>query len=164
MSEPPKVLPDPVDNLVLNAIVDLHLDDSANTINDQSLLAGLPGTDVSADAVNESVEIFEAERRITRQKMLGGNWFITDVSSRTLLEALAARGVDIKELQMRLLTGIVNSPRQAITSFEEQPKAVTRALFDTLETRGLIKTQTMMSGHVFIHNVAAEATRIVRRS
>lgn len=163
-AELPQVLPDPVDNIVLNAIIDLHLDDSANTISDQSLLERLVGTDVSAGAMNESVEIFEAERRIKRQKMLGGNWFITDVKSRTLLPALSARGMDVAGLQMRLLAGIVNNPQEAITSFESQPRAVTDALIDSLESRGLIKTQRMMSGHVFIHNVSAEATRMVRRS
>lgn len=163
-AELPRVLPDPVDNIVFNAIIDLHLDDSANTISDKSLLERLSGTDVSADAMNESVEIFESERRITRQRMMGGNWFITDVKSRTLLPALSARGVDIEGLQTRLLTAIVNNPQQAITAFEDQPQVVTRALLDSFESRGLIKTQKMMSGHVFIHNVSAEATRIVRRS
>lgn len=160
----PAVLPDPVDNIVFNAIIDLHLDDSAGTISDQSLLERLAGTDVSTDAMNESVEIFEADRRVTRQKMLGGNWFITDVKSRALLPALSARGLDINGLQVRLLTAIVNNPRQAITSFEDQPRVVTRALLDSLESRGYIKTQKMMSGHVFVHDVSAEATRLVRRS
>lgn len=43
-----QLLPDPVDNMVLNAIIDLHLYDSADTISDQSLLERLVATDVSA--------------------------------------------------------------------------------------------------------------------
>ncbi|TQS88606.1 toll/interleukin-1 receptor domain-containing protein [Arthrobacter sp. TS-15] len=162
----PKVVPDAVDNIVLNAIIDLHLDSGVSTISDHDLLERLAGTDVSEDAMNESVEIFESERRLKRQKMLGGNWFITEVKSRTLLSALSARGVDVSGLQKRLLASIVNSPQQAITvtSFEDQPEAVTEALLDSLESRGLFKTQKAMSGHVFVHSVSAEATRMVRRS
>ena len=160
----PPVLPDPVDNIVFNAIVDLYLDDSAGTISDKSLLERLAGTDVSADAMNESVEILDAEGRIERQKMLGGNWFIMNVRSRALLQALSVGGLDITGLQMRLLAAIVNNPQQTISTFEGQSQEVTWALLDSFESRGLIKTQRMMSGHVLVHNVSAEATRIVRRS
>ncbi|MCM0614431.1 toll/interleukin-1 receptor domain-containing protein [Paenarthrobacter sp. TYUT067] len=160
----PKVLPDPVDNVVLNAIIDLHLDDSTGMIDDHTLLSCLAGTGVSAEAMNESVEIFESERRITRQKAVSGNWFITGVSSRTLLPALTARGVGVQGLQMRMLTEIVNKPQQTFLSFEDQPRVVTRALLESLEAQGFIKTQSAVSGHVFIVDVSAAATRTVRRA
>ncbi len=54
--------------------------------------------------------------------MLGGNWFILNVRSRALLQALSVRGLDITGLQMRLLAAIVNNPQQSITSFEGQPQ------------------------------------------
>ncbi|MCC9175843.1 toll/interleukin-1 receptor domain-containing protein [Arthrobacter sp. zg-Y179] len=160
----PRVLPDPIDNIVFNAIIDLHLHDSATAISDRSLLQRIDETEVSADAMNESVEIFESEGRLERQKMLSGNWFITRIATSSLLAALASRGLDVKGLQMRLLAAIVNNPRQAITSFEDESQVVTRALIDSLESQGLVKTQMVLSGQVHIVGVSAEATRRVRRA
>ncbi|MFF3039189.1 toll/interleukin-1 receptor domain-containing protein [Arthrobacter citreus] len=160
----PRVLPDPIDNIVFNSIIDLYLDDSIGVISDQSLLERIGESDVSADAMNESVEIFEAEGRIKCQKMLSGNWFITEVGNAALLTALGARGLDVKGLQMRLLAAVVNNPRHALTTFEGQSRVVTRALVDSLESQALIKTQRVLSGQILIVGVSAEATRIVRRT
>jgi hypothetical protein len=163
-TELPRVLPDPIDNIVFNAIIDLHLINTTNTISDQSLMERLSGTDIPAEAMSESVEILEAEGRIQRQKMLADNWFITKVACEALLTALSVRGVDSKGLQMRLLASIVNNPQQGLASFEGQPQVVTRALVDSLEARGLIKTQRTLGGKIFFYGVSAGATRLVRRS
>lgn len=153
-----------MDNTVFNAIVDLYLEDDGKMIDRDSLVQHLERKELTIDAITESVEIFEADGRISLQRTLGGTWWIKDMPHRTLLEASSARAMDIPAMQSRLLTEFVNNPRQAIRTFEDQPRIITRAIVNDFASRGLIKIQGAFSGEILILGVSASAVRMVRRS
>lgn len=159
----PRLLPDPVDNVVFNAIIDLILDESAGTISKGSLSELLAPMGISTDAVEESVEILASKGEIRIQKLLSGSWFMKDVPADSLLRGLEARGTDIAGLKLRLLASVVNDPAKSYRTFEGQPRAVTDALLASLEKRGLISCIRVLSGEILIGQVTAEATRLVRR-
>jgi len=159
----PRLLPDPVDNVVFNTIIDLTLDESMGTITREQLSELLAPMGISTEALGESVEILTSKGQLHIQKVLSGDWFITDVPADSLLRALEARGTDIAGLKFRLLAAVVNDSAKSYRTFEGQPRAVTNALLTSLEQRGLISCIRVLGGEIFISGVTAEATRLVRR-
>lgn len=159
----PEVLPDAVDNVVFNAIIDLTLDESAGTITRESLAEAVAKFGVSSDALEESVAILELKGHIQVRRALNGNWFLGGVTPASFLRALEVRGTDIKGLQFRLLAAIVNDSTKSYRIFEDQPRVVTDGLLHSLEARKLISCSRVLGGDIFIQGVSAEATRIVRR-
>lgn len=159
----PEVLPDAVDNVVFNAIIDLTLDESAGTITRESLSDAVARLGVSSDALEESLAILESKGHLQVKRALNGNWFLGGVTPASFLHALEVRGTDIRGLQVRLLAAILNDSTKSYRTFEDQPRVVTDGLLHSLEARNLISCLRVLSGDIFVRAVSAEATRIVRR-
>ena len=152
--------PNRVDNVVLNAIVDHHLDPLLGRLNNETMAEKVAPYDVSPEVLNESVSILAERGDIKLQRLSGGAWFVMGVPDHTLLSSLQARGVDVGGIEKRLLASLVNNPGQRISGFEDADPELVFALMRSFEAQGLVKGTKILGGPVVVHSVSAAASRV----
>jgi hypothetical protein len=157
------LMPDPVDNIVLNVIIDHHLNPLLGRLNNETTAEKVIPYDISVEALNESVSILADRGDIKLQRVSGGAWFVTGVPDHSLLNALHARGADVRGIEKRLLASIVNNPMQQVSGFEDAHPELLFALLRSFEAKGLVKGIKIMGGPFIIQSVSATASRYIRQ-
>lgn len=157
------LMPDPVDNIVLNVIIDHHLNPLLGWLNNESMAEKVIPYDISVEALNESVSILADRGGIKLQRVSGGAWFVIGVPDHSLINAIKARGVDVPGIEKRLLASIVNNPTQKVSGFEDAHPELVFALLRSFEAKGLVKGIKIMGGPVIIQFVSATASRYIRQ-
>jgi len=152
---------DPVDNVVLNLIIDHHLKPT-EPLNSETMAKKAAAFDISQEALDESISVLAEQGKISVQHYLGGGWRLAELPDYTLIAAMQDRGVDVPALRQRLLLSIVNNPVQNISGFEDAEPELIFALLRSFQTHGLVKGMKIMGGPFVIQWVSASAARHVR--
>ena len=153
--------PDPVDNIVLNLLIDQNLA-TTGPVNSETISLRSSELDLTAEAVNESVAVL-ADRGVIRiHRIQGGAWILDRIPDHTLLEAWEKRGTDVKGLERRLLACIVNNPYQDVGDFEGAAPELVAAILRSFQARGLVHGNQVMGGKFIILSVSPAAARLVR--
>ncbi|SIT72478.1 toll/interleukin-1 receptor domain-containing protein [Microbacterium sp. RU33B] len=130
----PKMLPNPVDDAVLNAAADLILERGAGGFGATQLLERLSDLDLSTALVEEAIASLAEQGLVEVSRSFGGST-IMRFRAQTWLALLKARGVDVNALLDQLLALLVNTNQTR--GFDEDRETV-HALVTVLEYDGLI--------------------------
>ncbi len=133
----PRLLADPVDDLVFEAIVDMTLNGSSTLYRAEYLLPELDAHDLELEQVQESLESLRDQGIIETFDTAGGTSFVKQVSGRHWLRAMKARGLDVEGKRMELLVHVANY--QGTVGFETVDPTTRRALIDDLRASGYIE-------------------------
>lgn len=160
----PRLSPDPTDNVVLNAIVDLSIDPKSGVITSDALAAKVSAYGISREHLEESAGVLSEAGHVTLQRTMGrGAWFVTKLRDATLLDVLTARGVDVQGIERRLLLSLVNNPHQRILTFEDAEPVMVAAILRTFVARGLVTGIETMGGGMVVSSVSPKARRVARQ-
>jgi len=140
----PTLLPNPVDDAVMNATVDMILESGAGSVGSTQLLERLPELDLTNELVEEAISSLAEQSLVEVSRSFGGTT-ITRLRPRVWLAVLGKRGVDIDELQDKLLTHFVN--HGSSDGFDETDRETLHALVSVLESERLIgRVTTTLNG------------------
>jgi hypothetical protein len=156
----PRLMTDPVDDLVFSAIVDHQLDNAAQMIRGESLLPALREHDINVEQIQESLESLRDLGVIETLDTFGGTSFVQKVKGRHWLRAMAARGVDVETTRMDLLVHLAN--HQQTAGFSQTDPTTLEALVDDLRYSGHIeKPLWTMGGNAHV-DVTVAGRRLAR--
>jgi hypothetical protein len=153
--------PVPIDNLVLNLIIDQYLNLSGR-INPESLSIKARELNISDPALNESVAVLADAGLIKIHRLQGGAWMLDRIPDLTLLRAWKERGTDVEGLERRLLASIVNNPYEDVGDFEGADPSLIAATLRSFQSRGLVQGHQVIGGKFIIMSVSPTAARLVR--
>lgn len=140
----PKLLPNPVDDAVMNATVDMILENGAGSADSVQLLERLADLDLSHELVEEAISSLAEQRLVEVSRSFGGTT-ITRLRPRVWLAVLRKRGIDVDGLHDELLTHFVNHGSSG--GFDETDRETLHALVSVLEMERLIgRVTTTLDG------------------
>ncbi|GGM53938.1 toll/interleukin-1 receptor domain-containing protein [Microbacterium saperdae] len=140
----PKLLPNPVDDAVMNATVDMILENGAGSVGSRQLLERLADLDLSHELVEEAISSLADQRLVEVSRSFGGTT-ITRLRPRVWLAVLRKRGIDVDGLHDELLTHFVNHGSSG--GFDETDRETLHALVSVLEMERLIgRVTTTLDG------------------
>jgi hypothetical protein len=149
----------PEDSMVLNAYVELTLDEPNFAVSQERLHERLVGSGMSPAQIDESVKALEEDGTFQVNYYLGGNYVIAHVNPIDWLSVMEQRGVDIEIVFREVLASAVNlGTLQREQHTDEQTFASTLEL---MRLRGLIDYKRMGGGNYVLRNVAAKAKRLL---
>lgn len=153
----PQLVPDPTDDAVFAAIVDLALETGNTLPSAQQLLAHLPGQGLTVELVEEAIGSLKEKRIVETESTFGGE-FVKGVRPRHWLRAVAARGTNVDALHDQLLVHLVN---HSVTSgFDAADTPTLEALLEVLHTEGLIeRPQFSLGGSAWVRATVAGQRR-----
>jgi hypothetical protein len=156
----PRLMSDPIDDLVFLAIVDHQLDNAAQMIRGESLLPALREHDINVEQIQESLESLRDLGVIETLDTLGGTSFVQKVKGRHWLRAMAARGVDVETTRMDLLVHLAN--HQQTAGFSQTDPTTLEALVDDLRYSGHIEIPLWTMGGTAHVDVTVAGRRLAR--
>lgn len=140
----PNLLPNPVDDAVMNATVDMILENGAGSVGSIQLLERLADLDLSHELVEEAISSLAEQGLVEVSRSFGGTT-ITRLRPRVWLAVLRKRGIDVDGLHDELLTHFVNHGSSG--DFDETDRETLHALVSILEMERLIgRVTTTLDG------------------
>lgn len=135
----PRLLPNPIDDAVLDSTVDLILEAGPGSVGSSQLLARLADLDLTADLIEEAICSLAEQNLVEVSRSFGGTT-ISRLRPRVWLGVLRSRGTDIDALHDQLLVHFVNHGSSG--GFEETDRETVHALTSVLESERLIGRAT----------------------
>lgn len=135
----PRLLPNPVDDAVLDSTVDLIVEAGPGSVGSSQLLVRLADLDLTTDLIEEAISSLAEQNLVEVSRSFGGTT-ISRLRPRVWLGVLRARGTDIDALHEQLLVHFVDHGSSG--GFEETDRETVHALTSVLESERLIERAT----------------------
>jgi hypothetical protein len=142
-TETKRLLGDPVDDSVLDAIISDSLEKGETNIDEDDLVELLKEVGLDRERIEESIATLEDSGHIDTEHSLA-SYTVTKVVSKTWLAAAANRGIDVDTSYKTLLVRIVS--QEPLEDFDEVDNLTRDALLDLMELEGYISLYHSLGG------------------
>jgi hypothetical protein len=162
-----RVTGDPVDDRVFSEIVATLRDESLNLVLfTNEIQERLANEGIDSTSFFESLEVLRSRGLIDADEMAGGaRWWIHGVPYHAWLDAERAAGVDVEELELRLLAHAANHPRGRLQHPESTfgvPIRTVAAALESLQSQGLLSFARIADGDLVLLSVSVVGHRVLR--